>query len=224
MRGPYKIQSLETLCQRGVLVNTILDVGILTGTEELVRVFSDKKHILFEPVVEFNSDIEANYKHVDYELHNVAVSSVSGETRLTVRSEIAEGVISHSSISGDEPGESTRSVPVTTLDDFLIVHPQQGPFLLKIDIDGLELEVLKGAKNTLSMCDVVMIEADRASIADRISFLIGSGFVIFDIVEPAYYDGAFWQCDIIFVRNEALRIMFDQLGDGLDIDKYTVFR
>lgn len=223
MRGPYKAQAFDILKNRGVPVGTILDVGVLTGTPELIQSFPDKKHILFEPVIEFNSDILEAYKGVDSELHNVAVSDFTGISKLNVRMDINVGEISHSALSL-EGGDEGRSVHVVTLDEFLKGRDYIHPYFLKVDVDGLEVSILNGAKETLPLCSVVMVEADKANLVERLSFMLSRGFELYDFAEPAYYDDAFWQCDLIFINAAIYNRHFRRLEDGLDISKYAVFR
>ncbi|HBV12414.1 MAG TPA: hypothetical protein DEB60_04725 [Brevundimonas sp.] len=98
------------------------------------------------------------------------------------------------------------------------------PYFLKIDVDGLEVKILNGAERTLPLCSVVMIEADKANLVERLSFMLSRGFELYDFAEPAYYDDAFWQCDLIFVNVAIYNRYFRRLEDGLDISKYVVFR
>jgi FkbM family methyltransferase len=61
----------------------------------------------------------------------------------------------------DYPGSSI-TVPLTSLDDFVIQHPL--PTLIKIDVEGSELEVLKGAEGLFSRCrPTVICEIHSAS-------------------------------------------------------------
>ena len=60
MRGPIKNQALRVLSNRGIRIGTVLDVGVLTGTAELMAHFPQALHMLFEPVVEFNPEIARN--------------------------------------------------------------------------------------------------------------------------------------------------------------------
>lgn len=88
--------------------------------------------------------------------------------------------------------------------------------LLKIDVDGAELDVLAGAEALISKGAVVIIEAvllDGASSRfERIfSWFLMRNYAVVDIVEPLYrpIDQLLWQVDLVFVPREAFR---DQLN------------
>jgi|688.fasta_scaffold666225_1 FkbM family methyltransferase len=225
-RSPLKVESLAILKERGVPVGTIIDVGILSGTPELIRAWPEKKHILFEPVEEFSQIIQTAYSNVDHELHHSAVSDSSGSVGLELRSVIQGMPISHSgmtenAVQGD--GRVVRQVPMIALDDFLHHKEYEEPFLLKIDIDGHELRVLKGAKKTLQKCSIVIVECPKSQLVERISAVQAAGFDLFDLCEPCYYDKAFWQCDGVFLRSDLHKKYFTQLTSAVDKEKYEMF-
>ncbi len=224
-RAPDKAQSLQMLIDRGVPMPTILDVGVLQGTPELIKAFPSAYHVLFEPVAEFQPAIEAAYQATPHILVNAAVSNSSGETTLALDS-IIEGVeISHSTML-DLAGESgliERTVTMITVDDWVAVHAPPSPFLLKIDIDGHELRVLEGARETLKRTSVVMIETPVRQMAARIDALDALGFDLFDLIEPVYYDGALWQCDALMISRDIKDAYFADLTKGFDLSKWQVW-
>jgi FkbM family methyltransferase len=66
---------------------------------------------------------------------------------------------------GDRAGD-TIEVDSVTLDDLLAARNGRCPSLLKIDVQGAELAVLRGARQTLTRCrPVVLIEVDRNALA-----------------------------------------------------------
>lgn len=227
MRGPLKEQALQVLNNRRIRIGTVLDVGVLNGTPELKAHFPDALHVLFEPVAEFIPAIERNYRDVRYEIANVAVSDSTGETMLALESvvDVPGQEFSHSHVVADAgEGSTHRTVPMTTLDDFLEGRDLPEPFLLKIDIDGHELAAIAGATQTLKKCAAVMIEAQVAELPQRIAAIADQGFVLFDLAEPCYYDNALWQCDAILLREDVHRRHFAQLQTDFDAAKYSVFQ
>lgn len=224
-RRPTKEQCLELIKNRGIEFSTILDVGILTGTPELIKAFPDRHHVLFEPVLEFKEEIEAAYQGISHEFVNCAISNADGEITLETKS-IIDGVeISHSSIvDGPATSPSHRTVPMFKLDSFLADYPRPAPYLLKIDIDGHELKVIEGAHLTLQQTSIVIVEAAYAQIAERLNALQYHGFEILDIVEPCYYDDAFWQCDIVMIKPEIKRRAFKSINENFDLNLYVPYR
>ncbi len=90
-----------------------------------------------------------------------------------------------------------REIEVTTLDSILKENPRLAtPVLLKIDTEGHELEVLKGATELLKMTDVVIAEVSVAErftnsykFSDLILFMKEHGFEVFDFLTLNYSEG-----------------------------------
>ncbi|CAN5333770.1 N/A [soil metagenome] len=224
-RSPIKRQALELLRARNVRIETVLDVGVERGTPELIEAFPDQMHILFEPVAEFAPFIERAYKDVAYRLLEVAVSDHSGTGVLQI-DKITGNDVTHSALVETANKEANqRQIQTTTLDDAVALMDLAKPYLLKIDIDGQELRALAGASNVLSDCAIVIIEVPVYELSARLRALEAVGFRLFDMVEPCYYDGSFWQADAIFIRNEVHAQHFSSLSNsGFEPAKYEMFK
>jgi FkbM family methyltransferase len=221
-RAPIKRQTLSVLRARGVPVQTVIDVGVLSGTPELLEAYPDRMHLLFEPVAEFAASIAQVYRNVRHKLLQVAVSDCSGETPLLTTSIISGLTISHSYMT-DIAEESSRVVQKVSLDDYLRANPADGPYLLKIDIDGYEMKVLQGAAETLKQTSIVIIETTAFDLVERVGFLNHAGFRLFDLTEPCYYDDGFWQCDAVLVRSDLYPLYFSDVDKNFDQTKYQMF-
>jgi len=224
-RSPNKNQSLQILRERQIPVKTILDVGVCHGTPELITAYPDVRHELFEPVDEFTTTIGRVYKNLDHALHLVAAGDSDGEVALRVSRVLENFGVSHSNMVDETPGADpdVRSVAKVRLDTFAKTHNLQGPFLLKIDVDGHELQVLKGSTGILTQCSIVIVECAGTELPERINFMQKNGFRLFDLSEPCYYDQCFWQCDAIFVSNQAFNNAFKELTDGFIQKLYEKF-
>lgn len=226
-RAPLKDQSLAILRERAIPVSAVLDVGVCHGTPELMQGWRDVPHILFEPVAEFAAPITKHYRNLRHELHQVAVSDTEGTVSLQTSAVLPGMAVSHSVMvdGATTTAPNMREVPKITLDGFLVGRPDlQGPFLLKIDIDGQEMRVLKGAAKTLERCSIVIVECQRNELPQRILAVQQAGFQLFDLMEPCYYDKMFWQCDAVFVRNDLVERAFKPLKGKVEPGMYEAFR
>ena len=107
--------------------------------------------------------------------------------------------------NGDYVVSQKLNVPVVRLDDVVAADARVG--LLKIDVQGYEIEVLRGAARTLRQTEAVLIEVNyaphykaAATFADTHAILTATGFHVYGISEP-YDDGKqpLW-ADAMYVR------------------------
>ena len=83
-----------------------------------------------------------------------------------------------------------------------------GPALLKIDVDGGELAVLRGTAGVLDQVAVLVVEATADSLFGIVQFAQAHGFRLFDIVELCYCGNQLHQCDLIFVAERFCPLVF----------------
>jgi FkbM family methyltransferase len=104
----------------------------------------------------------------------------------------------------------TISMPMRRLDD--LETGLKGPLFLKLDVQGYELEVLRGAQSTLAQTDVIVAEVALLNynvgaplMAEVVAFMAERGFEPYDIgdVMRRFEDRAMFQCDMIFVRHDS---------------------
>jgi FkbM family methyltransferase len=186
---------------------TVIDVGAALGTFDLYETFPDAEHILIEPVIENEPYLEKicqSLKHASYLI--AAATEQAGEITLTVSDNLI-----HSSAdfepSSSQPGSDTRIIPAITLDQLCVERNLTPPYLLKIDVDGNEVDVLRGATQMLQQTEYVIIEVSLFNQIHRvIDFMRSQGFVIYDIlglsVRPT--DQALWQADMAFVKETGI--------------------
>ncbi|MCB0862220.1 MAG: FkbM family methyltransferase [Solirubrobacterales bacterium] len=103
--------------------------------------------------------------------------------------------------------DHTIEVPVSTLDDETS-RPLARPALLKMDVQGFELDALRGATATLEEVDVALIECSfvelyegQALAGEVVNFMTEAGFTLDGVYEIAYSaDGSAVQGDFLFRR------------------------
>jgi FkbM family methyltransferase len=195
--------SLKTLRNAGLQVSAVIDVGVQHDTKELRVAYPDVPHLLFEPIVEYHDAIRASYEGVNYQLIGSAVSSSSGTLLLKQVRADADGVVSHV-MNGEVEGQGTRRVPCVALDDFFAQHEVAKPYLLKVDVDGTESDILRGAASTMRDCSCLIVETTMPFVEERCRLARESGLRLWDIVDFNFYHGSLYQVDLIFVSEREI--------------------
>lgn len=102
------------------------------------------------------------------------------------------------------------NVAVARLDDLAPELKLISPVLLKIDVQGFELSVLRGAEEMLKQVDCVVCEVSyqplykgQASFSEVYQFMLQHGFTyqgsLENLVSPL--DGSIMQSDAVFMRS-----------------------
>lgn len=215
---PRVTERLQWFLDVGVAVGTVLDVGVQGGTPFLQHCLPRTLHLLFEPVDLYFQTIREKYAETPHELVHAAISDTDGTVWLHGYSRDGSGRVTHSHVA-DAPAEPgsvpnlvrNTEVPRLTLDTALAGRTDALPYLLKVDVDGHEPNILRGAARTLERVSMVVVESPVAMIRGRIEMLNEAGFELVDIVDLCYYHRMLSQADLIFVhrswiaRCEALR-------------------
>jgi FkbM family methyltransferase len=178
---------------------TVLDVGAGHGTPELYVSFPDAHFVVIEPVSEYRPALEAALKGMPAELLPVAVGAEPAELELRVD----PGQLGRSSFHGRTALTSRdvalqpRPVEVRTLDGLRAERSWQPPFFLKLDTEGHELDVIRGAASFLTETVAVLAEVsvarrfkDGYHFHELIGEMAGAGFLVANIIDvPSPQDG-----------------------------------
>jgi FkbM family methyltransferase len=127
----------------------------------------------FEPVAENATSIRENVHLNGFSNINtceVAVGSASGQAELLLTDWDGGSTLASSSVKPSEP-VSRRSVRVVALDDFIAEKNLRPPNFVKIDVEGLELEVMQGMTKTIGTAKPVLLyevdDGDREKFMSR---------------------------------------------------------
>jgi FkbM family methyltransferase len=229
-RMPTKSHALEVLKGRGLKVDNVIDVGVFQDTVELRTAFPDSFHLLFEPLAHFAPVIEHNYRDVDHRLLIAAASATPGQGHLQLlRHNGPSAEVTHSQLLFQDPGPDAEGeilpIPIVRVDDTVKAEGLQGNMLLKIDVDGRDMDVLQGCEGILDQVDVVVIECLFLAWIDRASFLTDRGFRLVDVVDLLYYDDMFWQMDLVFISKRLAEqdAFHPYRGGGPDLSLFKGF-
>ena len=204
---------IRLLSKIGFKPLTVFDTGAFVGqwTANTATVFPDAKFVLIEPdPISMQSARELLTGHTPTPAFvEAAVGATSGTAHLNIWSpDAGQG----SSLLGHVAGapQQTVEVPVTTL-DAIAADIDRYPELVKLDLQGFELEALKGAGRVIAGARVFIIEfgclpayIDRVSPRELLDYMYDSGFVLYDVIDLIYrpYDGALTGGDFIFVKKD----------------------
>lgn len=126
-----------------------IDVGAHVGLFSYWMVRDFARVVAFEPVASHCECWRVNVPaRVQDELHVCALGAGTGSVRMQTALATSSG---GTAVAGVGP------IPLCTLDSFAVADVD----LLKVDCEGYELEVLKGAVDTLTRCHPVCIVEQR---------------------------------------------------------------
>jgi FkbM family methyltransferase len=198
---------LAALRDQGFMPNRVLDVGAYEGdfTRMVKQIWPEASVLMFEPNLAKLEPLEAVSRELNVEYSDKLLGSKDGTEVTFNLLETGSGVFS-------ERSDVSRTAEKRTLSALDSVTGPSPVDFLKIDTQGYELEVLRGAKRVLTQTEVVLLEIslieinEGAPIADEvIAFMKKAGFVLHDICEfhRRPLDNALWQFDGLFVRNDS---------------------
>ena len=150
---------------------TVLDVGANAGqyAQWLRREVGYAGRIVsFEPVLEVFEELALNSADDDaWGCRRTALGERSGQLEITVtqESEFSSALEPSPHVVDHWPGASARStqlVPMASLDEIWPELDCAGRVFLKVDVEGYELAVLRGARAVLSEVSLVELEISVA--------------------------------------------------------------
>lgn len=202
-------EAFEQVKKLGFHPKTAIDVGIADGTPDIYKIFPTAHHLLIDPLTEYENTMKSILKKYPGSYVLAAAGSKSGTLELNVH--LDHLASSSPYVERDRPKTTVelRKVPVVTIDDIVKERKLAGPYLIKADVQGAELDVLEGAQETLKETEFIMLEVslfevvkDTPQFYDVVYYMKNHGFVVYDIVwegnRPS--DNALVQVDIAFVK------------------------
>jgi FkbM family methyltransferase len=207
-----RLASVLRQAARVLSPTTVIDVGAAHGefTEECLRVFPSSRYLMIEPLVEYREVLQALQQRCPL-AHYVCAAATShdGEIVINVHPDLVGSSVLHEIESGTGVNGVPRHVPAVTLDNLVKSIGVTGPFLIKIDVQGAELDVLRGAARVLAEAEYVLCEVSLfkffesgSELVDVVNYIKNQGFVPYDLGGVQYrpLDNALSQIDLAFVK------------------------
>lgn len=180
---------ISNLKKKSHTFSTIIDVGANSGqfTKVSSYFFPSSKIFVFEPIPTLYEKISKNFKkNKNILVNNLALGNETGIIKFN-QNEYGHvsSILEISDSNSHYPNENLTQIDVeiSTLDTYFNTDILVSPALLKLDVQGFELEVLKGGLKILNKIDYIIIEANleqlytnQPSFTEVNKFLNDNGF------------------------------------------------
>jgi len=201
----YKLRKLKA---RGFAAEVVVDGGAASGdwTRQIKQYFPEARVLCVEP----RDDAQAGLAELQSQFSGIHIAhTLVGQSSGTVTFSVHGAQSSMLPNASGETFGQTVEAPVTTLDSLIEDHGLGWPDLIKLDLQGAELDCLKGAPRCLSHAQMVVLEvsfiplmAGTPLVAEVMSFMSDHGYRCYDIwsLWGRPLDGALAQGDFVFIR------------------------
>ena len=194
------------LRQKGFCPAGIIDVGAYQGdwTKLARRIFGGVPVLMVEAQQSKKARLEALCGH-GVSLASALLAAEAGRVVTFYEMETGSSFFEEQSNAPRKP----NTYATDTLDN--IAGGLGGPLFLKIDVQGAELEVLKGGEETLKRCDLVQLEVamlpynnGAPTFFEVLSYMDERDFVPLDVSGFSRPNGVdLVQIDMLFVRRDS---------------------
>jgi FkbM family methyltransferase len=213
LRVPEIPIALERIAARGFSPSLIFDVGAYRGdfASTCLANWPDARVGCFEVLPRRVEQLRklAATKGGALRVHPFLLGAEEAAEVTLYEAETASSVLKEQA----RPQHRSNVYQMTTVDAVVSRQYQgQSPDLLKLDVQGFELEVLKGAEASLPAIQVILAETNLLDLhhgvpllAELVAWLHGHSFMAYDIcgLTRRPLDDALWQADLMFVQADS---------------------
>lgn len=205
-------QLCALLVAQGFRPRHIVDIGGNYGnwTRAVLRAFPEAKVTMFEP------QTGLSHKHTDLaedarvRIEYAGVGDFDGSAAFSFHERDDSCSFLYNSEEAAKQGMPQETMPIRRLDTAMAESPFGPPQMVKIDAEGLDLQVVAGGPKTIAEADIVLIEATVANgVYPNTAAIVFAkmdelGFRLFDITDlnRTPERGVLWLIEAVFVRKD----------------------
>jgi len=163
-------------------IKTVIDIGVMEGTFNLYNRYPNAQLVLVDPLIESKSHVDKLINNRPFSFYNCAVGNTQDKFTINIDSKMRQSSILKRTDIVPTEVVSQREIDVNLLDNINFDRTQT-PYILKIDTEGFEINVLKGATETIKNCKYIICETsvkkrfhDSYEFEDMIFFMKENGF------------------------------------------------
>jgi FkbM family methyltransferase len=205
------VAMLTHLRRCGLQCHDVLDVGANRGewAQRALEAFPEATITMIEPQEEMRVSLERFCRaHPGSRWVQAVAGATSGTSILTVFDDLVGSTVLPPPSEEQRSWGRQRDVRMVAIDDLF-----DGPLpqLVKLDVQGYELEALAGATKLFGATEVFILEAalmefmpGQPVLVDIIGFMAERGYSVYDLAGFARRpsDGALGQVDLCFARTD----------------------
>jgi FkbM family methyltransferase len=196
-------------------LRTIIDIGAQYETDFLAEICPESYHYLIEPCSHYHARLSHYYKsrNINHEIIRCPMYSEKIKLFLHKVSQDQSGNITHTSLKSEVDKElqfllEIEELTCQTIDSFISKRKEKVKpleYLIKIDVDGNDDEIIKGGQNSIKDASFVIIEnsvGNTETFINRLKSIADLGFDIYDICDNAYYYNQLSLVDIMLINKK----------------------
>jgi FkbM family methyltransferase len=203
---------MQLLKDVGYKPNIIFDIGANNGgwTASALEYFPNANYVLFEPQVNLVENINNRFSsQPNVKCYAVGVGHQKDVLQFTIHDRDDSCNFRMTEEEAAERGYKQIKVPVVAIDEFIEEQKLPFPDILKIDAEGIDLQVIKGALNSIkNHTEIVLVEVaimnpkfenTALAVVETMNSLDFKLFDITDLNRP-FKQQVLWLSEFVFIR------------------------